>query len=182
MSRIFLETERLVLRQFQVGEANLLLELDSDPDVRHYLLMPDAPNREDAERTLTHFLDWYAKCPHYGFWAVEEKPNGNFVGWFHFRPSRDNADEIEIGYRLKKDYWGKGYATELTKVYIAKAFEEWGVEKVVASADIEHQASLRVMQKAGMYHEMDFLYDGQYPSAQYALTRAEYLSNPRPYG
>ena len=174
MSVIFLETERLTLRQFQSDEANLLVDLNSDAEVRRYLMMPDAPSRADAEETLTRFLDWYAKCTHYGYWAIEEKPDADFVGWFHFRPSRENPEEIEIGYRLKKASWGKGYATELTEACIGIAFTQWNIEKVVAITLPENTASRRVMEKAGMKFESEFLRDGHHPAVKYSLTRAEY--------
>lgn len=145
--RIFLETERLVLRQLTLADADLLVELDSDPDVTRFLLPDDAILPHD----LPAILSYYERFDGYGFWAVVEKASGAFLGWFHFRPLKDAPlDEPELGYRLRKAAWGKGYATEVARALIRKGFRELGVRRVVASTAADNIASRRVMEKAGL--------------------------------
>jgi RimJ/RimL family protein N-acetyltransferase len=127
--QIFLETERLVLRQFTEDDVDSLVELDGDPDVMRFINGGRPTPRQEIENdVLPTFLDYYERFPGYGFWAAVEKSAGRFVGWFHFRPAeRAHPDEIELGYRLRKSAWGKGYATEGSRALIQKGFAELGV-------------------------------------------------------
>ena len=85
--QIFLETARLVLRQFTEDDVDNLVELDSDPDVMHFINGGrPTPRREIESDVLPTFLDYYERFAGYGFWAAMETSSGRFVGWFHFRP------------------------------------------------------------------------------------------------
>ena len=115
----------------------------------------------------------------YGFWAVIEKETGEFLGWFHFRPYEDGIPgEVDLGYRLRKSAWGKGYATEGSRALIRKGFTEVGVQRVVAQAMAVNQASRRVMEKAGLklvrtFHQpWPYRIEGdEFGDVEYALDR-----------
>ena len=140
--RIFLETERLVLRQFTEDDVENLVELDSDPDVMHFINGGRPTSRREIESdVLPTFLDFYERFSGYGFWAAIEKSSGQFVGWFHFRPTATHPKEVELGYRLLKSVWGKGYATEGSRALIHKGFAELDVQRVVAFTMVVHVAS-----------------------------------------
>lgn len=150
---VFLETERLILRRFTRDDVDNLVELDSDPDVMRYITGGKPTPRETIEDDfLPAFLAYYERGDRYGFWATIEKSNGKFIGWFHFRPPRDSIDPdvAELGYRLRQDAWGKGYATEGSRALIDKGFRELGVRRVTAYTFEKHHASQRVMEKAGL--------------------------------
>lgn len=149
---IFLETDRLVLRQFTANDVDTLVELDGDPDVMHFVTGGRPTPREEIESdVLPAFLDYYARFAGYGFWAAIEKSTGAFVGWFHFRPAKDAPpNEVELGYRLHRAAWGKGYATEGSRAPIDKGFAEHGVQHVVAYTMVVNVASRRVMENAGL--------------------------------
>ena len=84
--------------------------------------------------TFRHSSATTGRFPGYGFWAAIEKTTGDFLGWFHYRPAPgDPPDQPELGYRLRCEAWGKGYATEGSRALIAKGFAEFGVQRVVAS-------------------------------------------------
>jgi RimJ/RimL family protein N-acetyltransferase len=146
---IFLETERLILRRFTADDIDNLVDLDSDPAV---VWDGRSTPREEVERDhIPAYLDYYQRYEGYGFWAVIEKSSGAFLGWFHYRPYEDApVDQPELGYRLRRSAWGKGYATEGSRALIRKGFTEFGVQRVVAFTYGEHHASRRVMEKAGM--------------------------------
>ncbi len=180
---IFLETERLLLRQFTEDDVDILVELDGDPDVMHFVTGGRPTPREEIESdVLPAFLDYYARFAGYGFWAAIEKSTGAFLGWFHFRPAEDAPpNEVELGYRLHKAAWGKGYATEGSRALIDKGFAEHGVERVVAFTMVVHVASRRVLEKAGLRYVRTFHEPWPYPipgdeegDVEYALLRSEW--------
>jgi len=179
--RVFLETDRLVLRQFTSADADNLVSLDADPDVMRYVTGGTPTSREEIEsEVLPAFLGYYQRYEGYGFWAVIEKETGEFLGWFHFRPYEDGAPgEVDLGYRLRKSAWGKGYATEGSRALIRKGFTEFGVQRVVAQAMAVNQASRRVMEKAGLtlvrtFHQpWPYRIEGdEFGDVEYALDRA----------
>jgi RimJ/RimL family protein N-acetyltransferase len=104
------------------------------------------------------------------------------VGWFHFRPAKGApAEEIELGYRLRKSAWGKGYATEGSRALIQKGFAELGVQRVVASTMVVNVASRRVMEKAGLkfvrtFHQPwpDEIEGEEKGDVEYALLKSEW--------
>ena len=85
-----------------------------------------------------------------GFWAAVERAGGEWLGWFCLRLSQEIPGQAILGYRLRRAAWGQGYATEGAGALIRKGFEEWGVQRVVASTYEENRASRRVMEKLGM--------------------------------
>ena len=150
--QVFLETERLVLRRFTEADGDNLFDLDGDPDVMHFL-NGGIPTPRDVihNEILPRFLRYYERNDGYGFWAAIEKSTGDFLGWFGFRPPEASGpDEVELGYRLRKSAWGRGYATEGARALIRKGFTERGVQRVFATTYQDNLASRRVMEKAGL--------------------------------
>ena len=186
--QVFVETQRLVLRRFTMADVDNLVGLDADPDVMNFITggMP-TPRDEIKNEVLPAFLAYYERFDGYGFWAAIEKPAGEFLGWFHFRP-REGAslDEAELGYRLRKSAWGKGYATEGSRALIRKGFTEFGVRRVVAEAMAVNLASRRVMEKAGLTLVRSFRQPWPYPiegdelgDVEYALDKADWEQQDR---
>jgi len=150
--QVFLETERLVLRRLTEADLDNLCDLDSDPDVMRFI-NGGTPTSRDAIQNdfLPRFLHYYERFDGYGFWAAIEKSTGDFLGWFHFRPPEGSSpDEVELGYRLRKSAWGKGYGTEGSRALIRKGFTELGVRRVFATTYQDNLGSRRVMEKAGL--------------------------------
>ena len=179
----FLETERLVLRRFTEDDVDHLVELDGDPAVMHFITGGrPTPRREIETDVLPAFLGYYERFAGYGFWAAIEKSTGRFIGWFHFRPANDSPpDEVELGYRLRRAAWGKGYATEGSRALIDKGFAELGAERIVAFTMVVNAASRRVLEKAGMrlvrtFHQPwpDRIEGEEQGDAEYAVLRSEW--------
>jgi RimJ/RimL family protein N-acetyltransferase len=166
-----------------MADADDLVSLDADPDVMRFVTGGVPTSREEIENEfLPAFLGYYQRYEGFGFWAAVEKATGEFLGWFHFRP-RPGADpgEIELGYRLRKSAWGKGYATEGSRALIGKGFSEFGVQRVVAEAMAVNTASRRVMEKAGLKLVRTFHQPWPYPiegdqfgGVEYALEKADW--------
>ncbi len=182
---IFLTTERLILRQFTEDDAEHLRALDSDPEVMRYISPFAAPDVEACRaRIRSRFLPFYAQYPSYGFWAVVEKASGDFLGWIHLKPALDypfhkeasyQPGDVDLGYRLIRTAWGKGYATEGSRVLVRKALMELDALQVVAVALIGNVASTRVMEKVGLRRIGTFAIPGyEMPAVKYALSRQEW--------
>lgn len=150
--QVFLETERLVLRRFTEADGENLFDLDSDPDVMRFLSGGEPTPRDVIEKEiLPRFLHSYARCDGFVVWAAIEKATGDFLGWFSFKPAEERAPgNVELGYRLRKSAWGKGYATEGSRALIRKGFMVHGVQRVFAMTYQDNRASRRVMEKAGL--------------------------------
>ena len=181
--QVFLETRRLVLRRFSADDADDLVALDADPDVMRFVTGGVPTSRDEiCNEVLPAFLGYYERYEGYGFWAVIEKATGEFLGWFHFRPRADAAPgEVELGYRLRKSAWGKGYATEGSRALIRKGFTELGVQRVVAETMAVNTASRRVMEKADLRLVRTFHQPWPYPIEgdqfgvmEYALDKASW--------
>lgn len=166
---ILLETERLILRQFTEADADNLFELDNDTEVVRLTTNLGQPTPYSVIKTefLPEVFQYYQKYNNYGYWGVIEKSNEAFLGWFlfkpiihasYFNPKFVNANDIELGYRLRKAAWGKGYATEGSKALIEKGFCE-GVERIVAVAFAANLASIRVMEKVGLTFQAKVIYE-----------------------
>ncbi|MEO7754474.1 MAG: GNAT family N-acetyltransferase [Terracoccus sp.] len=149
----YLETDRLALRRFTSSDADLLIELDSDPAVMRYISggEPTAPE-VIRERSLPNILAGYERWGgDLGLFAAEEKDSGTFVGWFILRPETGGPlDEVELGYRLRQSAWGRGYATEGSRALLAKAFTALGVRRVWADTMTVNDGSRNVLTKLGM--------------------------------
>jgi RimJ/RimL family protein N-acetyltransferase len=179
---VWLETDRLVLRRFTPDDLELLLELDDDPDVMRYINNGQPVDRAEVAAMLEWWLGYYQRYAGYGVWAAIEKATGRFLGWFHFRPGVGAGPlEPELGYRLHRDAWGHGFATEGSRALIDKGFADLGVERVNAEAMAVHVASRRVMEKAGLRFVRTFHADwpvripgDEEGDVEYAITRAEW--------
>ena len=180
----YLRTDRLVLRNFTADDVDALVDLDSDPEVMHYVTGGRPTSRaEIVTDFLPAFLSYYNRFAGFGFWAVEDRATGEFLGWFHLRPAPEDApDEVELGYRLRRSVWGRGYATEGSRALVAKAFTQLGVQRVHAETMAVHTASRTVMERAGLRHVRTFHQPWPDPipgdeqgDVEYALTREEWL-------
>lgn len=179
--RVLLETERLVLRGFSETDVDHLVDLDSDPQVVHFITGGrPTPRAEIEEDVLPAFVRHDPATPDQGFWAAEDRGTGDFLGWFHLRPGEGHGpDEPELGYRLRRSVWGRGMATEGSSALVDKAFEDPRVRRVLAETMVVHRASRRVMEKCGMSVVRHFHADwpdripgDELGDVQYAIDRA----------
>ena len=167
-----LETARLRLRPLEADDSEHLLALDADPEVRRYVDQPLPPSRDDVERALLRMLARYGPALEPAFWAAESRASGEFLGWFHLRPVEGEEGVLDLGYRLRRAAWGRGYATEGAQALVRRAFAELDAEIVVAHALEANAASIRVLEKCGLRLRERYLHRGELPAVTYALDRA----------
>ena len=154
---IFLETPRLTLRRLTLDDAEALYQLDSDPEVMRYLSGgPGTPLEMIRDDILPRFIRSFDHARWAGAWAIEERDSGEFAGWLSLRPSDDLARGAELGYRLRRESWGRGFATEAAKALLDCAFAEHGLTRVFGTTYEHNLGSRRVMEKLGMRHTRSF--------------------------
>jgi RimJ/RimL family protein N-acetyltransferase len=145
------ETERLRIRNWQERDGDLFFEINSDPAVMRFF--PFRRTRAEAD-ALMSILKARIADKGYGFAALALKDGGAAIG-FAGLADTDLAPQIpdgsvEIGWRLAPCFWGKGFATEAAKAWLAFGFERLGLDEIVSFAVHDNQPSLAVMQRLGM--------------------------------
>lgn len=149
-SKILLQTPRLVIRQWIEDDLAPFANLNADPDVMEYfptILTPEQSNAavSKTKRQIDH-RGW-------GFSAVEEKTSGQFIGFVGIHepnPPMPFSPCVEIGWRLAKPYWGKGYATEAAKAWLNHAFSVLEMDEIVSFTATTNVRSQAVMKRIGM--------------------------------
>jgi len=143
-----LKTPRLYLREFTMADAQLLIDLNSDPEVTRFT--GDGPvDAAEAERVLKEvILPQYANK--IGRWAVHLNSSGEFIGWCGLKYI-ESLDEIDLGYRFFKEHWGKGYATESAKAVMDYGLNALRLKQIVGRAAVDNHNSIAVLQKVGLH-------------------------------
>ncbi|OJW09447.1 MAG: GNAT family N-acetyltransferase [Planctomycetales bacterium 71-10] len=164
-----LETERLILRQFREDDLDAYAEMVRDPEVMRYL--GSGPmNRAEAWRNMAMILGHW-RLRGFGMWAVEEKGGGAMIGRVGcWRP--EGWPGLEIGWALRREFWGKGYATEAARASMDAAFGRLGERHVISMIHGENRASIRVAGRLGMRLEGRTELFG-IPVAVFGVRRAE---------
>ena len=140
-----METERLVLRMFRESDTDVYAEMLADPEVMHFLGKP--MSRQEAWRNMAMVLGhWHLRG--YGMWAVEEQASGELVGRVGcWRP--EGWPGLEVGWTLRRRFWGRGYATEAARASVAYAFEALDQTRVISLIAPENVNSIRVAERLG---------------------------------
>ena len=144
-----IKTQRLLIRNFVIDDAEKIFELDTDPDVMRFIGGKRPESVEDSCETLKRQFIYYEKNPGLGVFACELNDTGKFIGWGALK-YLDTSDKIEVGYRLRKKFWGFGYATEITKALLKHAFENLHLKEVYGVTQPDNTASQKVLLKAGL--------------------------------
>ncbi|MDA8793702.1 GNAT family N-acetyltransferase [Bacteriovoracaceae bacterium] len=179
----FLRTKRMNFRELSLKDEDLIYDLDSDPEVMKYITLGVTSTREDIQIALKKTEELFQKHEgRFGYWAVIDSYTSEFMGWFHFRPSKsdpDNIQRIELGYRFKKKFWGQGFATEGSMAFIEYGFKNLKVSEIYAIALKDHTSSMRVMEKVGLKFVREFIspdFAGTtYLDVEYAIKRDDWL-------
>jgi RimJ/RimL family protein N-acetyltransferase len=149
-----IRTERLVLRHWRDEDLGPFAALNADPETMRYFPAPRARREESdafAERIRRHIEE-----EGWGLWAVEVDGVAPFIGFVGLaRPSFEEhfTPAVEVGWRLAREHWGKGYATEAGRAALAYGFEELGLDEIVSFTSRLNEPSWRVMERLGMSHD-----------------------------
>ena len=168
-----LETDRLLIRKFTPVDLDKLIELRSDEEVIKYLGGKKFQNPEAIAKRLKIYIDCYEKFG-FGVSAMIWKETGEMFGWSGLQPLEETG-EIEVGYGMIKEFWGKGIGFECALAWLEYGFERAGLERIVAVASPENKASWRIMEKCGMKYEKTETHYGE-ECVFYAISRDEFLN------
>lgn len=143
-----MHSNRLVLREFRLADAPFLFALNNDLEVMKYTGDKPFESLQEAEK----FIDSYTHYEEvgYGRWLLEDKESFEPIGWcgLKFHPDKNYTD---LGFRIKKVAWNKGYATEAAQRCIEFAKEK-GLSQLVGRSMVENAASIHVLKKLGFTH------------------------------
>jgi [ribosomal protein S5]-alanine N-acetyltransferase len=166
MSTLY-QSPRIIIREFLPQEQQTFLDLFKDKQVTQYL--PDF-SPEKCQEMFSELLDNYEKKK-LSRWAIFDTVNNNFIGMCVARIFVYNTSQIEIGYVLSREYWGKGIATEVCKAITQYSFENTNTKEVVAITDINNSGSQNVLQKAG-FERLDDLIRNEEAMAYFKIERS----------
>lgn len=165
---IIVATGRLCLRRFAPTDHAALNRVFGDPEVMRF---------GDGIQSPAWVRGWLHEClagyerRGYGPWAVVENSSGALIGYcgLFFFPDINGWPEVEIGYRLARAWWGRGYATEAVIAARDYAGNTLGLSRLIALIDPDNLASIRVAEKAGLRYEADVMLPGYtHPDRVYA--------------
>ena len=156
-----LETQRLTLRRWQEADRAPFAAMNADPIVMHYFAAP--MTREQSDEAIDRYLAAF-DSEGFSFFAADLRESGDFIGTIGLQTMRDvipNLPQpaVEIGWRLTQSAQCKGLATEGARTVVDFAFNQLGLNEVVAITAIPNQPSRRVMEKLGMTHRPDLDFD-----------------------
>jgi RimJ/RimL family protein N-acetyltransferase len=143
------DSERLILRRRTMADLDACLAMDRDPEVTRHIAGPwhdPVAHRQFVEHRIKR-----AYPAGLGYWSIFEAAEPErFLGWVLLIPDHGAGQEVEIGWRLVRDAWGRGIASEAARVVVRHAFETVKLPRVVADIAEENAGSLRVAEKLGM--------------------------------
>lgn len=153
-----IETDRLILRGWCDADVDPFHAMCNDPEVMRYLGPPlSRADAQAAGKRQNAFIASHGYC----FWAVERKADGQFLGFCGLKPGPEGTpihDQVEIGWRLRRDAWGAGYAREAAQASIDWGWANTGAPDIAAMTNIGNVRSWGLMERLGMTrdHAADF--------------------------
>jgi ribosomal-protein-alanine N-acetyltransferase len=166
-----IETPRLTLRPFTQDDLDSLAALNADKEVMRYIGDGNPQSTEQTAARLAAILE-HRKKHGFGLWSVMEKARGEWVGFCGLQFLED-TDEVEVGYRLARRFWGVGFASEAANASLRYGFDDLSLNQIVAVVHPENHASQRVVSKLGLrfiriarFYNMDLNY--------YAISREHF--------
>lgn len=175
-----IETERLILRTWTPDDIEPFIRHTNTPAVMRWLGRVQQPEAI-RQRIETRLMPWQDERG-YTFWIVERKADGALLGFCGIKLAEDEGSPVaghyEIGWRLREDAWGQGYAREAAAASLDFAFDRLGAERVVALTVVGNEASWGLMKRLGMTRRPDLDYEGpgwaETPVIVYTIGREEW--------
>jgi RimJ/RimL family protein N-acetyltransferase len=150
-----IETQRLMLRRWRDADREPMATIHADAEVM-YWHGRGSMTREESDAAIGRYEEHF-ETHGFGFWAIERKSDGALLGMTGLQhtdePDRPDVPCVEIGWRLARSMWGRGYATEAARAALVDGFERANLEEVLAWTAVTNARSQAVMRKAGMVRD-----------------------------
>lgn len=162
-------TPRLLIREIEQNDLDALVPILSDPEVMQYSTRGPI-SREEIITWIDNVIAEYNRL-NFSVWAIILQEENKLIGYCGIRPiDLDGKTEIEIMFRLAKNYWNQGYAFEATKAAQQYAFDTLAINSIIAIVDPQNVRSLNVIDKLQMIYEKDSVYKN-FPIRVYRLNK-----------
>ena len=176
-----LETPHLSLHPSQASDRDDLFALEQDPEVMRFLNVWHPTARKGIDEEANYLMPRGGED---GLWVAHERSSGAFVGWFALMSEENGI--AELGYRLSRAMWGRGFASEGATALVDLGFSRLGYRRIFAGTMAANSASRRVLEKAGLTYVRAGNFDWPDPlpgneqgDVEYALTREVWQSARR---
>jgi len=156
--KFIIETDRLLLREFILDDAEKFYQLNLNPNVIKYTGNAAFKSIEEAKLFLENYNDY--KTNGYGRWAVINKESNEFIGWCGLKYG-ELENQTDIGFRFFEEEWNKGYATESAAACLKYGFEVLKLNRIIGRAMKENTASIKVLEKIGLVYETDCVFENK---------------------
>ena len=157
---IKLVTDRIILRELEISDLENFHFLETDETILKYYGNYPKRNILETKDLLNYVIAQYEKF-NTGRLAIIHKINNEYMGWcgikYNEQQRYNYTNYYDLGYRLKPEFWGKGFATEASKVCIQYGFEELKINKIHAIVNIENKPSINVIEKLGKFNKEKFI-------------------------
>lgn len=174
-------TDRIRLEPLTSEHTELLVELDSDPEVLRFVLGRALDREEVLTEHLPRRLRPDGPPRGIGYWAGFARGDDRFLGWWTLAVDDEDPTAAELGYRLRRDAWGRGHATEGARALLDHAFTTAGLARVWGVTMAVNTGSRHVMERLGLRLERTWVGDWEDPlpgweqgEVVYAITAAEW--------
>ena len=159
-SNLYIETERLLIRPFKMEDIEPAYKMNLDVEVNRYTGDGGVVSKKEIERRIVE--DVFGDYQKHGFGrlAVELKGENKFIGFTGLKYLED-LNEVDLGYRFMKAYWGKGIATESAQACVHLGFNTLGLKRMIAMVLPENKDSIRVLEKLNFVYEKEIIEDGE---------------------
>lgn len=155
-----IRTERLLMRRWRDSDREPFADLNADPEVMRYFPAPQ--NRAESDRAIDRFEQRFEEQG-YGLWALEVIATGQFIGFTGLNPMPDGvpgAGDLEVGWRLARQAWGHGYATEAARAALDVGLVHLGLPGIWSMTAVLNRPSQAVMHRLGMIRYATFDHPG----------------------
>ena len=176
-SNLTIETERLLIRPFNMDDIAPSYTMNLDEEVSRFTGDGGLVSKKEIERRIIENVFGDYEKYGYGRLAVELKGEKKFIGFTGLQYLED-MDEVDLGYRFMKEFWGRGIATEAAKACVNLGFETLGLSKMIAMVFPENIGSIRVLEKLDFEYEKDIIEDKQLAKI-YSLIKKKQLTKAK---
>ena len=170
MKPIF-STTRFNLREKQISDAHDMYLLNAHPEVIRFTGDVAFQDVQEAKEFIENY-DHFRKHG-FGRWVIEDKNNKEYLGWCGLKKHQDGM--VDLGYRIKKDHWGKGIASECAAACLEYGFQILEMKEIVGRSVRANLASIRILEKIGMQYWKNDICDGLPDAVWYRIDRSSYL-------